>query len=86
MRVFTPRKIRARLRYRLAEACRRINVNDLWIAAVALANGLPVATQDRDYGALDGLGGPDCHPGLGDARNAAVPRPASFFVLWFSKP
>lgn len=49
----------ARLRYRLVEAGRRTNVDDLWIAAVALANGLPVATQDRDYDALDGLGGPD---------------------------
>lgn len=49
----------ARLRYRLAEAGRKINVNDLWIAAVALANNMPVATQDRDYDALNGLEGPE---------------------------
>jgi predicted nucleic acid-binding protein len=48
----------ARLRYRLAEAGRGINVNDLWIASVALANRMPVATQDRDYDALEGLEGP----------------------------
>lgn len=49
----------ARLRFRLAEAGRRINVNDLWIASTALAHDMPVATQDRDYDALKGLGGPD---------------------------
>ncbi|MCG2624147.1 type II toxin-antitoxin system VapC family toxin [Arthrobacter sp. I2-34] len=48
-----------RLRYRLAEAGRRINVNDLWIASTALARDLPVATRDRDYDVLEGLGGPD---------------------------
>lgn len=48
----------ARLRYRLAENGRRINVNDLWIASIALANGLPVVTQDRDFDVLEGLGGP----------------------------
>lgn len=48
----------ARLRFRLAESKRRINVNDLWIASIALANGLPVVTQDNDFEALDGLGGP----------------------------
>jgi len=49
----------ARLRFRLAEAQRRIPVNDLWIAAIALAHGLPVVTQDRDYEVLEGLGGPE---------------------------
>lgn len=48
----------ADLRVRLAEAGRRVNVNDLWIAAVALANELPVVTQDADYEALSDLGGP----------------------------
>ena len=37
----------------LAQAGRRMNVNDLWIAATARANDLPVYTQDDD---LDVLG------------------------------
>jgi hypothetical protein len=49
----------ARLRVRLAEEGRRANVNDLWIAAVALANGLPVVTQDGDFDVLEPLGGPE---------------------------
>ncbi|MCS5717077.1 type II toxin-antitoxin system VapC family toxin [Herbiconiux sp. CPCC 205763] len=48
----------ARLRFRLFEAGRRVNVNDLWIASVALANDLPVVTQDADYEVLLDLGGP----------------------------
>ena len=46
----------ARLRVRLAEAGRRLNVNDLWIAATAAANALPVITQDADYEPLQTLG------------------------------
>ena len=42
----------ARLRVHLAESDQRINVNDLWIAATAAANGLPVVTQDEDLGPL----------------------------------
>ncbi|WP_223409914.1 type II toxin-antitoxin system VapC family toxin [Occultella gossypii] len=42
----------ARLRVYLAQAGRRINVNDLWIAATAVANGLPVVTQDDDFAPL----------------------------------
>jgi predicted nucleic acid-binding protein len=48
----------ARLRFRLAEAGRRANVNDLWIASVALSLGLPVVTQDADFDVLAPLGGP----------------------------
>ena len=48
----------ATLRVRLAEQGRRINVNDLWIAAVAAANDLPVVTQDSDYDPLESIGGP----------------------------
>jgi predicted nucleic acid-binding protein len=48
-----------RLRFRLREAGRRINVNDLWIASIALANDLPVVTQDNDFDALADLGGPE---------------------------
>ena len=47
----------ARLRVHLAEAGRRLNVNDLWIAATALANGLPVVTQDDDFGPVEGVAG-----------------------------
>ncbi|MEX1078635.1 MAG: type II toxin-antitoxin system VapC family toxin [Homoserinimonas sp.] len=47
-----------RMRYRLREEGRKINVNDLWIAAVALAHSLPVITQDRDFAILTDLGGP----------------------------
>lgn len=49
----------SRLRYRLAEERRRINVNDLWIASIAVVHGLPVITQDDDFTVLEGLGGPD---------------------------
>jgi len=48
----------ARLRARLAEEGRRANVNDLWIAAVAAANQMPVVTQDPDYDVLEAVGGP----------------------------
>ena len=42
----------AQLRVRLAESRRRVNVNDTWIAATALAHGVPVVTQDADFAAL----------------------------------
>lgn len=47
-----------RMRYRLREEGRKINVNDLWIAAIALAHNLPVITQDNDFSMLTDLGGP----------------------------
>jgi len=49
----------ARLRVHVAESGRRVNVNDLWIAATAAANGLPVVTQDDDFGPLEGVEGLD---------------------------
>jgi predicted nucleic acid-binding protein len=49
----------ARLRVHLAESGRRVNVNDLWIAATAAANGLPVVTQDEDFAPLEGARGID---------------------------
>ena len=49
----------ARLRVHLAEAGRRVNVNDLWIAATAAANRLPVVTQDDGFGPLEGVKGLD---------------------------
>jgi len=47
----------ARLRVLLAEQRRRVNVNDLWIAATAAAHGLPVLTQDADFDVLAEVGG-----------------------------
>ncbi len=47
----------ARLRVHLAETGRRMNVNDLWIAATALAHQLPVVTQDADFQPVEGVGG-----------------------------
>ena len=49
----------ARLRVHLATSGRRVNVNDLWIAATAAANGLPVVTQDDDFDPLQGAAGLD---------------------------
>jgi predicted nucleic acid-binding protein len=45
----------ARLRLLLRDAGLRMPVNDSWIAATALALGVPVVTQDADYVELDGL-------------------------------
>jgi predicted nucleic acid-binding protein len=39
----------AELRVRLREAGRSMKVNDSWIAATALALGVPVVTQDADF-------------------------------------
>jgi predicted nucleic acid-binding protein len=47
----------ARMRVHLAEAGRRVNVNDLWIAATAAALGLPVITQDGDFQPLADVAG-----------------------------
>jgi predicted nucleic acid-binding protein len=47
----------AEMRVQLLESGRRVNVNDLWIAATAAASGLPVVTQDNDFDPLNGLGG-----------------------------
>jgi predicted nucleic acid-binding protein len=45
----------ARLRLMLRDAGRRMPVNDSWIAATALAIGVPVVTQDDDYVDVAGL-------------------------------
>lgn len=45
----------ARLRVLLRDARRRMPVNDSWIAATALAVGVPILTQDDDYEAASGL-------------------------------
>ncbi len=47
----------ALLRLHLADTGRRLNVNDLWIAATALAHGIPVITQDDDFEPINGAAG-----------------------------
>jgi predicted nucleic acid-binding protein len=45
----------AALRGRLRERDRKMPVNDSWIAATAIAPGMPVVTQDDDYAEVPGL-------------------------------
>jgi predicted nucleic acid-binding protein len=45
----------AELRVTLRTVGRRMPLNDSWIAATAIAHGLPVATQDDDYDKVPGL-------------------------------
>ena len=45
----------ARLRVDLLDRGLRMGVNDSWIAATALALGVPVITQDDDYVEVPGL-------------------------------
>lgn len=45
----------ATLRGRLRDAGRRMPVNDSWIAATAIALGVPVVTQDDDYDGAPGV-------------------------------
>ncbi|HEY5435937.1 MAG TPA: PIN domain-containing protein, partial [Candidatus Limnocylindrales bacterium] len=45
----------ARLRVQLRDQGRRMPVNDSWIAATAIALGVPVVSQDDDYEAVPGL-------------------------------
>ena len=47
----------ARLRVYLSETGRRAGVNDLWIAATALARDLPLVTQDAAFNPLEGVDG-----------------------------
>ncbi|MGL5818768.1 MAG: PIN domain-containing protein [Phycicoccus sp.] len=47
----------ARLRVHLADRGRRVDVDDLWVAATAAAHGLPVVTRDDDFRPLAGIGG-----------------------------
>lgn len=48
----------AEMRVRLRELGRRAKVNDLWIAAVALANSMDIVTQDDDFDVIEEAGGP----------------------------
>lgn len=43
------------LRLALRDAGKRMPLNDSWIAATAIAHGLPVAAQDADYDDVPGL-------------------------------
>lgn len=45
----------AALRLALRSAGQRMPLNDSWIAATALAEGIPVVTQDDDYDDVPGL-------------------------------
>jgi len=47
----------AGMRAYLAASGERVSGNDLWIAATAAANRIPVITQDRDFHALSGVNG-----------------------------
>lgn len=46
----------ATLRLALRDAGRRMPLNDSWIAATAIAAGIPVVAQDSDYDDVPGLG------------------------------
>jgi predicted nucleic acid-binding protein len=48
----------ATFRVRLAEEGRSARINDLWIAAVAAANGMDVVSQDTDFDPIEAVGGP----------------------------
>lgn len=45
----------ANLRLRLRDVNRSMKVNDSWIAATAIALGVPVVTQDANYDEVPGL-------------------------------
>jgi len=45
----------ATLRIRLRDGEQRMAVNDSWIAATAMALGVPAVTQDDDYVEVEGL-------------------------------
>ncbi len=45
----------ARLRQDLRDRALRMPVNDSWIAATAIAHGVPLVTQDDDYVDVPGL-------------------------------
>jgi predicted nucleic acid-binding protein len=47
----------AQMRAYLAASGRRVDTNDIWIAATAAAHEIPVFTQDADFDALDGIAG-----------------------------
>lgn len=50
-------RVWAGMRAYLAASGKGVSINDLWIAATAAANEMPVVTQDRDFYALSGVAG-----------------------------
>lgn len=48
----------AELKVRLAGQGRRAKISDLWIVAIAAANGMDIATQDGDFDVIEQAGGP----------------------------
>jgi predicted nucleic acid-binding protein len=47
----------SRLRVQFAEMGRRVNANDVWIAAPTLSRDLPVATHDADFDLFENAAG-----------------------------
>jgi len=47
----------AQMRAYVQASGRKVGVNDMWIAATAAANEIPVLTQDGDFDALNGVAG-----------------------------
>jgi predicted nucleic acid-binding protein len=47
----------AQMRAYVQASGRKVGVNDMWIAATAAANEIPVLTQDGDFDALSGVAG-----------------------------
>ncbi len=47
----------AQMRAYVQASGRKVGVNDMWIAATAAANEIPVLTQDGDLDALNGVAG-----------------------------
>jgi len=42
-------------RFELSVSAMSVGYHDAWIAATAVAEGMPVVTQDRDFLRIDGL-------------------------------
>jgi len=41
--------------YRSCVRRRKVPINDSWVAATAIAHGIPVVTQNTDYDAMPGV-------------------------------
>ena len=48
-------EVYAAVRFRLKQAGKPIPENDVWIAALCVQHGLPLATSDEHFGHVDGL-------------------------------
>jgi tRNA(fMet)-specific endonuclease VapC len=48
-------EVYARIRFELKQAGRPIPENDIWIAAICLEHGLPLATHDQHFAAIANL-------------------------------